>query len=125
MITDRPISNIFQPRNDYYLRSFNCKKYLRDPEDRLRQIIIKTWGHDPYFRTQSRRRELVIARQIHMTICYTHLKKTYASAGILVGKDHATTIHAITAIHNECETNDKFKELYQSILIEAKRLKLF
>lgn len=58
----------------------------------------------------SRRKELVVPRQIVMWLMREELKSSYPSIGQeLGGRDHTTAIHACNKIENEIKNNSKLK----------------
>lgn len=60
---------------------------------------------------ESRKRELVIPRQISMYLLREEIRCSYPSIGQeLGGRDHTTAMHAYTKIAQELETNEKIRQ---------------
>jgi len=71
----------------------------------------------------SRKRNIVLARQIAMYLCKNHTKNSFANIGIQIGgKDHATVLHACKAVKNLIDTDKSFKSQIKEI---EKRLGIF
>lgn len=98
--------------------------------DRVIEYIIKVVGNYygvgmDYSQVKSRKRELVVARQVAM---YFSNKYTNATLHVISehfnGKNHATVLHAIKQVANLCETDKEFKkqvkDLKQIIELNAK-----
>ena len=116
--------NIFKPRNDWNVRSFKCKKRpLVDVFERLvAREIEKAMGVHPLSSTAYRKREYVESRQLFLTMMHNHTKRSLASIGSIVGKDHATVLHSVKTINNLCDTDKKFREMYEFIENRVKQL---
>jgi len=72
--------------------------------------------------SQTRKREIVQARQIAMFFAKNMTKSSLAAIGSLIGgKDHATVLHACKTVNNLMETDKKFKLDVEEI---EKRLKM-
>lgn len=56
---------------------------------------------------KSRLRELVISRQIGMSLAYIFSNKPLGEVGRMFGKEHSTVIHALKCIAISTETGDK------------------
>lgn len=54
----------------------------------------------PYIKTPCRHREVVLARQVCMALMRFSTDMTLARIGRYFGRDHATVLHAIKAVHN-------------------------
>jgi len=69
---------------------------------------------------KSRKRELVIARQLHMAFVHLSLKKSQKLSGGMYGKNHEVVIHAIKTIKNLVETDKnyrtQFSELFEKMI---------
>lgn len=59
--------------------------------------------------TVSRKRPVVMARQICMFYRNKNLKMSQSEAGARYSKDHATVLHAVKTVNNLYETNHKFR----------------
>ena len=123
MITDIVAPNIFRPRIDWNVISFNCKKY--HVSDRFVYIISKTvkeeTGFDPLCNIRSRKREFVQARQIFSMLLCKHTKRTLDSSGGLIGKHHATVLHSKKAVQNMIDTDKEFRGMYYNIESKVKQ----
>lgn len=59
---------------------------------------------------KTRKREIVVARQIAMYFSKNLTKSSLALIGSLIGcKDHATVLHACKTVNNLCDTDKRFK----------------
>ena len=66
--------------------------------------------------SQSRKREIVQARQVAMFLAKTHTKHSYAYIGNAIGKrDHATVTHACKSIENDLSTDRSFNATMQTL----------
>ncbi|NJM14003.1 MAG: hypothetical protein HC896_00220 [Bacteroidales bacterium] len=64
----------------------------------------------------SRKREVVQARQIAMYFSKNKTKCSYAKIGeIIGGKDHATVLHACKTVNNLIETDRQFRQQIEEI----------
>jgi len=65
---------------------------------------------------KNRKREYVIARQIHMSILNLVFNFTLAQSGAVCGKKaHATVLHGIETINNLLDTSQEFRTRYGNI----------
>ena len=65
---------------------------------------------------QSRKKELVVPRQIAMYLMRKEINASYPSIGQeLGGRDHTTAMHAYNKIERECQENEKTKQHIDSI----------
>ena len=66
--------------------------------------------------TNSRKREVVQARQITMYLSKKYTDSSFSSIGKIVGKrDHATVLHACKTIKDQIETNKSFRASVEEI----------
>jgi chromosomal replication initiator protein len=66
--------------------------------------------------SQSRKREIVQARQVAMFLAKTHTQYSYAYIGNVIGKrDHATVTHACKSVENDLLTDKGFKSAMQTL----------
>ena len=115
--------NIFKPRNDWNVRSLRCKKYRNDNFCLLVAHEIRSMvGIDPFCETKYRGLQYVQARQLFLVMMVNHTKRTYESIGKILGKDHATVIHACKTIQNMIDTDKRFKAMYDFIENRVKQL---
>jgi chromosomal replication initiator protein len=60
--------------------------------------------------TRSRKREVVLVRQISMYLAKKYLDMSTSKIGLYIGKrDHATVLHACKTIENLAETDKQFR----------------
>lgn len=65
---------------------------------------------------QSRKKELVVPRQIAMYLMRKEINASYPSIGQeLGGRDHTTAMHAYNKIDKECQENERIKQNIDSI----------
>jgi hypothetical protein len=107
--------NIFKPRNDWNVIAFRCRKLPASVIQKLRGIIEIETGIDIMDKTRYRGRRYVEARQLFTTFMVRHTKRSLKNIGELVGKDHATVLHSKKTVNNLCDTNSKFKAMYNRI----------
>ena len=111
MITDKPISNIFQTRNDWALNTLKCSRYVKyGPSAVIRNAVIEVFGYDPYLDVKSRKREKVEARQVYMVMAAQLTNQTQENITKYIDKDHSTLPHAMKSVQNEYDTNKIFAE---------------
>ena len=116
MITVAP--NIFKPRNDWNIIALNCKNHVRQYSifvKNVATIIEKETGYNPMDSTRLRKRAIVEARMLFLVMLCNKNNKSLSYIGSLVGKDHATVIHAKKTVMNLCSTDRQFNELYNQI----------
>ena len=117
--------NIFQHRNDWNVRSMNCKKplskdnFIKD----VAGIITKELEISPFASLDYRERRHVQSRQLLFAMLHKHSVKTLDVIGSVLGKDHATVTHSITTVNNLCDTDKRFKVMYDRIDGKVKHLK--
>jgi chromosomal replication initiation ATPase DnaA len=107
--------NIFKPRNDWNIISLRCRKTPDSFVQRLREMIQKETSIDMLSKTRYRGRKYVEARQLFTTFMVRHTKRTLQDIGDMVGRDHATVLHSVKVINNMCDTDSKFKAMYNRI----------
>ncbi|MDR1408025.1 MAG: chromosomal replication initiator protein DnaA [Tannerella sp.] len=92
----------------------------------IEKIIKVVCAHfnmeESLIQTSSRRREIVLTRQIAMYFAkkYTDCSLSHIGAKI-GGKDHATVLHSIKALKNQMETNKSFNTMIESIENKLKK----
>ena len=87
------------------------------------KIIENETGFDPLQRTYRRIRKLCEARQILMVMLIEHTNRTLADIGSVVDKDHATVINGRETISNLCNTDKRFKAMFDRINEKVKKLR--
>jgi hypothetical protein len=101
--------------------------YVEDMETITAQICEYFSMTVGMLRGKTRKREIVIARQIAMRYCKDNTELSLKSIGqFFGGRDHSTVIHALTTIEDLCDTDKKFKKKFEEIgrlLIEKKDLR--
>ena len=71
--------------------------------------------------SKSRKRDLVIARQVTMYLAQKYTKMPASRIGRLVGnRDHSTVIHSCTQVENRLKIDSSFKEEVNSIEVSFK-----
>jgi len=77
---------------------------------KIRSIVCKYYGiSDEWLNKETRKREVVLARQICMKKNREVLKLTWYSAAMPFGKDHATAMHGSKTIDNLLCTDKQLK----------------
>jgi chromosomal replication initiator protein len=67
-------------------------------------------------RSQTRKREVVTARQAAMYLCKKLAKEPLKAIGnAFGGRDHSTVIYACRSVNNLMETDPKFRSMIQDI----------
>ncbi len=64
---------------------------------------------------KTRRREVVEARQIYMTLMRKHTSSTLKEVGDKINLDHATVMHGIRVVKNYLEVDSKFADSFNAI----------
>ena len=71
--------------------------------------------------SKSRKRELVVARQVSMYLAQKHTKIPANRIGKLVGgRDHSTVLHSCTQVENRLQTDPAFCSELNSIEVSFK-----
>lgn len=66
--------------------------------------------------TPSRKREIVLARQITMYLAKKHTESSFSHIGKIVGgKDHATVLHACKTVKDQMDINKTFRSTVETI----------
>lgn len=117
MFTDIVAPNIFKPRNDWNVITFNCRK--SNYEDlyilRVAKIIKDETGIDPLSKHINRKRNRVDSRQLFAVMMIRHTNRTYESIGNVIGKNYATVWHSEKVISKMFDTDIRFREMYKRI----------
>lgn len=81
------------------------------------ETVARQFGFDDDFIfANTRKREVVYARQICMTLIKKHTKLSLAEIGEKIGdKDHATVIHAVKTISNLIDSDKQIKSEFANI----------
>ena len=119
------VTNIFKTRNDWNVRSMNCKKPLSKDNfiKNVAAIITTELDISPFSDLHYRERRHVQARQLLIAMLYNYTSKSLKEIGFILGKDHATVLHSITTVNNHCETEKRFKAMYDRIDDKVKKMK--
>ena len=108
--------NIFKPRNNWNVISFNCNSYIKDvPEEKIRRAVRREYYFDPFCMTGSHEKEFVRARMIFIKLIKTYTNYSLSYIGMLINKDHATVIYALKSFSDEWDTNNSFREKFKAI----------
>ena len=91
---------------------------------KLDEIIIKTSGLTHEQRSvRTRKREIVLARQVHMALLQKVFGYSDYNAGLEYNLDRATAIHACKTVKNLYQTNKTFREDYAPVFKHCLSLK--
>lgn len=72
--------------------------------------------------TRSRKREVVLVRQVAMYLAKKYLDLSTAKIGLYIGnRDHATVLHACKTVTNLCETDKQFRSELSQIELQLQR----
>jgi len=117
-------SNIFTPRNDWGVKSLQCKQNIHASpfHCQVAKIIKDVWKTDPLTLKVYRGTDDVIARQLFAVMMRKHTKESLRRVGNYIGKTHGTIISSIKSISNLCDTNKLFREKYNKIDILVSQL---
>ena len=92
--------------------------------EQIRKIVCDYLNIDEdVFDSPKRTRDVAQARQIAMYLCKQHTKSPLSAIGAAIGgKNHATVLHACTAVTNLMETDKAFLQMVEEIdrLVQAK-----
>ncbi len=88
----------------------------------IQEIVCKYFNlEQSVIQTQSRKREIVQARQITMYLSKKYTDCSFSHIGKIVGKkDHATVLHACKTIKDQIETSKSFRSAVEEIEIKLK-----
>jgi len=80
-------------------------------------IVCKYYNlEQSVIQTNSRKREIVQARQITMFLAKNYTESSLSYIGKIVGKrDHATVLHACKTVKDQIETNKSFRSSVEEI----------
>lgn len=102
-----------------YELEFLCKTEVETNQFRLKPLtideiitIVCKYFNIPEKQIQkvTRKREIVVCRQIIMYFCKLYTKETLERIGLFCGdKDHSTVKHAIKVVNSLIDTDSKFK----------------
>ena len=83
----------------------------------IQETVCKYFNLDQsVIQTNSRKREIVQARQITMFLAKKYTDCSFSHIGKIVGKkDHATVLHACKTIKDQMETNKSFRTSVEEI----------
>jgi hypothetical protein len=121
--TDIPVSNIFRTRNDWHLTAMKCRRVTDNFETELVRIIKDETDYHPYKDVEYRGGRQCRSRQLFLAMMVKYTSKSLRSIGSIVGKDHATVIHAVKAVNNDYDTDIRFRDTYNRIDKKIKLLK--
>jgi chromosomal replication initiation ATPase DnaA len=99
-------------------------KHLRDDikVSIIEKQCLKLYDFTPaQIRHKSRKREIVVTRQLIMYFVHQFTKLSLAKNGALVGKTHGTVLHAIKTITNLAETDKQFRAKLERIKDEIEK----
>lgn len=118
-------SNIFIPRNDWMVKAFMCRKSIQ--VERFENLVAKEvqaeTGVNPLNYRHYRGGKVVQARQLFLVMMTKYTNRTYESIAGIVNRDHSTINHCIKAVQNQCDTDKRYREMYNRIDTKVKYLK--
>ena len=87
-----------------------------------KEIVCKYFNlEQSVIQTNSRKREIVQARQITMYLAKKYTDSSFSHIGKIVGKkDHATVLHACKTIKDQIETSKSFRSSVEEIEVLLK-----
>jgi chromosomal replication initiator protein len=103
------------------------KKIVFKIEDRDSILSLVCWFFKVRVedvKSKTRKREIVIARQISMYLMKIWGIGSLKSIGIFHGRDHSTVIHALTSVSDSIDTDRHYKaklEEIKEIILENKK----
>jgi len=104
---------------EYYVDQFKPKKTMIDTKQELIRIhVCDEFGvNSKTVFNKTRKREIVEVRQLIATLYRFGLRMSLASVGINTGKrDHATTLHSVTKVHERYETYGEYRNKVNDII---------
>lgn len=107
-------SNIFKPRNDWAVKTFNCKRYKHIPkiESILADVSNLTGIHFDALKSKDRNREIVEARFFYFYRARNLTKIPLRIIGDLVNRNHASVIHGVRMVDECREIKERYNELF-------------
>jgi chromosomal replication initiation ATPase DnaA len=104
-------------------RMLNYPKISRiSLSEKIKNVIKNETGIDPTQYRHYRGEELVTARFLFMVMMVRYSNESYRVIGSIVGKDHSTINHAIKEVNNRCDTDRRYRELFERV---NSKIKLF
>lgn len=84
----------------------------------LFDLILECSGLSPemFKMNKYRKRELVLARQVHMCFLHITFEISLAKSASIYNKNHATAIHACSTIRDLFQTNKDFRQEYSKVI---------
>jgi len=73
-------------------------------------------------RLVSRKREVVMPRQLAMYFCKKYTRNSLAAIGARYGKNHATVLHACKTVANLAETDEGYLQTLKAIQRDLSKL---
>lgn len=115
-------STLLKSEVDLHLAQAMLQKLVNKPKkemsvEHIEQVVCAYFNMDiADIHSNTRRREVVQARQIAMYFSKTLTKSSLAAIGSKIGgKDHATVLHACKTVNNLIDTDKKFKTFIDDI----------
>jgi hypothetical protein len=118
-----PDAVIFRERRPDKKKVIYSEKYLPNFEDRVADIIRRELGTHPFHQRTYRGRNQVMARQLFLYFIADNTKKTFKEISALIGNTHTSVTYAQKKIYDLCDTDKKFKEIFDNIETKVKNLK--
>ena len=83
----------------------------------IQDVVCKYYNLElAAIQTNSRKREIVQARQVTMYLAKKYTDSSFSHIGKIVGKrDHATVLHACKTVRDQIETNKSFRSSVEEI----------
>ena len=83
----------------------------------IQDVVCKYYNLElAVIQTNSRKREIVQARQVTMYLAKKYTDSSFSHIGKIVGKrDHATVLHACKTVRDQIETNKSFRSSVEEI----------
>ena len=92
--------------------------------DHIRKAVRDVTKTDPYLNNGYREGELVKSRHLFMFFVKRYTGMSLLATGRLVGKDHASCIHAIRCVKKYIEIEPAYREIYLMIEKKLEQLKI-
>ncbi len=112
-LTGEPVT---LPLAEEALKPYRKRQAATLTPERIMAAVARAWGLDPArLRTRSRRRDVLIPRQVVLYFCRKYTPASLASIGELVGRNHSSVIHSLTTLEKRLLSDRSLRQKVEFI----------
>ncbi len=112
-LTGEPVT---LPLAEEALKPYRKRQAATLTPERIMAAVARAWGLDPArLRARSRRREVLIPRQVVLYFCRKYTPASLASIGELVGRNHSSVIHSLTTLEKRLLSDRSLRQKVEFI----------